>query len=74
MVVEPLVPAFTSAAVNEPLQVPVAVVGSPVNGTTTIAAGSLDDVINAMKAGTVYANVHTTANGGGEIRGQINPK
>jgi len=44
------------------------------SGSTTIAAGSLDDVIAAMKSGNAYANVHTTANGGGEIRGQINPK
>lgn len=35
-------------------------------GITTI-----DALIDAMEAGTVYVNVHTTDNPGGEIRGQI---
>ena len=35
-------------------------------GITTI-----DALVDAMEAGTVYVNVHTTANSGGEIRGQI---
>lgn len=39
-----------------------------------VVAGDLNSLITAMKAGTTYANVHTTANGGGEIRGQIHPK
>jgi hypothetical protein len=32
---------------------------------------TLDALIDAMEAGTVYVNVHTTQNPGGEIRGQI---
>jgi len=37
-----------------------------------ILAGELDEVIDAMKAGVAYANVHATPlNPGGEIRGQI---
>jgi hypothetical protein len=43
------------------------------NGSTTIAAGSLDDLINALKAGNTYTNVHTAANPNGEIRGQNHP-
>lgn len=32
---------------------------------------TLDDLIEEMKAGNTYVNVHTLQNGGGEIRGQI---
>ena len=36
-----------------------------------LAAGELAEVIAAMRAGTVYVNVHTNLSPGGEIRGQI---
>jgi CHRD domain len=36
-----------------------------------IAAGELQEVIRALRRGAVYANVHTLAFGGGEIRGQV---
>jgi CHRD domain-containing protein len=36
-----------------------------------IAAGEMDEVIRAMRKGYTYANVHTTLNGAGLIRGQI---
>lgn len=36
-----------------------------------IAAGELDEVIEAIRAGKAYANVHTPLFPGGEIRGQI---
>ncbi len=56
--------------------------GSPassinVSGTARAAdisgtlAGNLPGFITALKAGTLYANVHTTANAGGEIRSQV---
>jgi hypothetical protein len=32
---------------------------------------TLDDLLTQMRAGNTYANVHSTANPGGEIRGQI---
>jgi hypothetical protein len=41
---------------------------TPVAGITTFA-----DAVNAILAGNAYINVHTTANVGGEIRGQIGP-
>src|SRR5262249_45507841 len=50
------------------------VTGSLVSGTvnTTVAGGiSMDSVVSLMRSGGAYVNVHTTANAGGEIRGQI---
>ncbi len=38
----------------------------PLAGLTT------QDLVNGMAAGNVYINIHTAANPGGEIRGQIN--
>jgi hypothetical protein len=36
-----------------------------------IAAGEFDEVVRALRAGAMYANVHTATFGPGEIRGQI---
>ena len=38
-----------------------------------IAAGELDELIQAMRAGKTYVNVHTDKHPSGEIRGQIGP-
>jgi len=38
-----------------------------------IEPGSLAELVQAMRAGVTYANVHTTRFTGGEIRGQIRP-
>jgi hypothetical protein len=37
-----------------------------------IEPGSFDEIVNAMRAGHAYANIHTTRWPTGEIRGQIN--
>jgi len=37
-----------------------------------IEAGSFDEAVRAIRAGMVYANVHTTRWPSGEVRGQIN--
>jgi hypothetical protein len=36
-----------------------------------VGINTIDDMIQAMTAGNAYANVHTTRNPGGEIRGQL---
>jgi len=38
---------------------------------TSASVTSVDDVVAQMKVGNAYVNVHTAANPGGEIRGQI---
>ena len=39
--------------------------------TQLVAAGELDEVIGAIRAGKAYGNVHSSVAGGGEIRGQL---
>ena len=51
--------------------VPADIVGPGAQG---IEAGAFDEAVRAIRAGVVYANVHTTRWGGGEIRGQVNDK
>jgi CHRD domain len=41
------------------------------NGTQQLLAGEFDEVVDAMRAGLSYANVHTSLSPGGEIRAQI---
>ena len=48
---------------------PADVVGPAAQG---IAAGEFNELVRALRAGAVYANVHSLPNyGGGEIRGQV---
>jgi hypothetical protein len=37
-----------------------------------IAAGELDELVDAIRDGWTYANVHSTTSPGGEARGQLN--
>jgi len=39
--------------------------------TQQVAAGAFEEFVRALRNGTAYANLHTTASPGGEIRGQI---
>jgi hypothetical protein len=41
--------------------------------TQGIATNELDEVIDAIRAGLAYVNVHSTQSTGGEIRGQLRP-
>jgi hypothetical protein len=56
--------AGQNAAVVVPLSAPVA---SPITGSAALTPGQAADLI----AGKWYVNVHTAANPGGEIRGQV---
>ena len=49
--------------------VPADVIGPTAQG---IAAGEWGELVAAIRSGVTYANVHTTAHPGGEIRGQLN--
>ena len=39
--------------------------------TQQVAAGAYEDFVRALRNGTAYVNLHTTASPGGEIRGQV---
>ena len=52
---------------NAPPVVPITGMTSPSKGTTTLTNSQIAD----LQAGKWYVNVHTTANAGGEIRGQL---
>ncbi|HEY1311132.1 MAG TPA: CHRD domain-containing protein [Pseudolabrys sp.] len=52
---------------NAGVLVPIAPATSPLEGSATLT----DDQAKALLAGDVYVNVHTAANKGGEIRGQL---
>lgn len=55
---------------NAPPVVPFANAASPITGTATLTDAQAAD----LAAGKWYVNVHTAANRGGEIRGQITSK
>jgi len=57
-----------AAGANAGVVVPFAgSMASPITGSATLTAAQLADV----KAGLYYINLHTAANPGGEIRGQV---
>ena len=62
----PLSPATVSGTIT-----PADIVGPTGQG---IEPGSFDEAVRALRAGAVYANVHTTRWPRGEIRGQINDR
>ena len=59
-------PAGTNGGIIHPFDSAV----SPFRGVFQLTAGELTD----LQAGNLYVNVHSTANPGGEIRGQIGPR
>ena len=61
-----------AAGKNGPVIIPLTNSG---DGTWSVAAGAklTDAQFEAFKAGDLYVNVHSAANKGGEIRGQLKP-
>ncbi len=61
-----------AAGKNGPVIIPLTKSG---DGTWSVAAGAklTDAQFAAFKAGDLYVNVHSAANKGGEIRGQLKP-
>jgi len=47
-------------------------IGTPGSAAQGIETGSFEEAVRALRAGAIYANVHTTRWPAGEIRGQIN--
>jgi len=55
------------AGKNGPVAVPITPATSPLEGSATLTDAQANDLL----AGKLYVNVHTEANKGGEIRGQV---
>jgi hypothetical protein len=65
---------------NGGILLPLTVSASPMSGTLTEAdlkatgnVSTFAQAIDAIRAGSTYVNLHTAANPGGEIRGQVKP-
>lgn len=56
-----------AAGANAGVAIPFASAVSPISGSATLTDAQMADLM----AGKMYANVHTAANPGGEIRGQL---
>jgi len=52
---------------NAGVEVPIPVGPSPMKGSATLTDAQMADFLG----GKIYINIHTAANGGGEIRGQV---
>jgi len=59
--------APAAAGANAPVAVPLKSTASPITGASILT----DDQVKALMDGKAYINIHTAANPGGEIRGQI---
>jgi hypothetical protein len=60
-------PAVEGANAKPQVAIKVSPIASPIDGTATLTAEQAKDLL----AGTWYFNLHTAANPGGEIRGQL---
>jgi hypothetical protein len=66
-------PAGTQACPAPPARITGVITAADVIGPAAqgVAAGELDEVIQALREGVAYANVHSTMWPGGEIRSQL---
>jgi len=62
-------PATPGANAGVQVPVPMSALASPMTGTATLTDAQIAD----LEAGKWYFNIHTAANPGGEIRGQVKP-
>ncbi len=53
--------------VNGPVVIPLTVTASPITGSAVLS----NERVAQLKRGLLYANIHSVANAGGEIRGQL---
>jgi len=60
-------PAGPGAAAPPVVPVPKTSLANPMSGTATLTAQQVSD----LEAGNWYFNIHTAANPGGEVRGQV---
>ena len=63
-------PAAPGANAGVQVPVPMSALPSPIKGTATLTDAQVSD----LEAGKWYFNIHTAANKGGEIRGQVTKK
>jgi len=66
------VPAATSGSINGTFSA--ANVQAASGGGVNVGAGSMDDLLAAMRAGNTYTNITTSGSVNGEIRGQNQPQ
>ena len=64
----------TSGTISGSFGASAVLAGATPDGGVAVTAGDMNSLIAAMRAGNTYTNVHTTQNGGGEIRAQNQPQ
>jgi CHRD domain len=69
-------PAGTQTCPASPATITGTIMATNVVGPANqgIAPGEFDDLVDAIRDGFTYANVHTSLSPGGEIRGQLNDR